>query len=213
MEAAGTLLLKGSQIAKMFGVAECMAAVERTLAWASQETREIKEGNMKQFYLFWMVMAAALVITPYANAQEQKVAKVKKSMKQPPLVVFVCEHGSAKSVVAAAHFNRIAREKNLKLRAVSRGTNPDKELPAGTIKGLQADGLKVDGERPRKLSAADVAGALQVVAFCPLPEAYTRTTPVAHWDDVPPMSEDYNRFRDLIVERIKRLLEELGKAQ
>jgi hypothetical protein len=49
--------------------------------------------------------------------------------------------------------------------------------------------------------------------YLPLPEAYAKTTPVAHWDDVPPMSEDYNRFRDLLIERVKRLLEELGKAQ
>ncbi len=27
-----------------------------------------------------------------------------------PVVVFVCEHGSAKSVVAAAYFNQLARE-------------------------------------------------------------------------------------------------------
>jgi arsenate reductase (thioredoxin) len=208
-----TWLLGGSEVAARLGVEECMNAVEQALEWISQSIREIKEQNMKQFCLFLLVMASVLVITPYAQAQQEKVAKVKKPMKQSTVVVFVCEHGSAKSVVAAAHFNKIAREKKLKLRAVSRGTHPDKELPAGTIKGLQADGLKIDGEKPRKLSAADVAGALQVVAFCPLPEAYAKTTPVAHWDDVPPMSQDYNRFRDLVIERIRRLLEELGKAQ
>ena len=39
-------------------------------------------------------------------------------MKQEQTIVFVCEHGSAKSVVAAAHFDRLAGERGLGLRAV-----------------------------------------------------------------------------------------------
>ncbi len=33
-------------------------------------------------------------------------------MDQEPVVLFVCEHGTAKSIVAAAHFNKIAQEKD-----------------------------------------------------------------------------------------------------
>jgi arsenate reductase (thioredoxin) len=168
---------------------------------------------MKKVSYTWIVLAMTLVFSSNAIALEQKIVKRKKSMKQTPVVVFVCEHGSAKSVVAAAHFNKIAQEKNLKQRAISRGTNPDKELPAGTIKGLQADGLEVDGNQPQKLLKADVAGAVRVVAFCQLPDGYAKATPVEQWDDMPPMSEDYNKFRDLVVERIKRLLDELGAAK
>ncbi len=40
------------------------------------------------------------------------------------MVVFVCEHGSAKSVIAAAFFDKLARERGLTLRAVARGTQP-----------------------------------------------------------------------------------------
>jgi protein-tyrosine-phosphatase len=167
---------------------------------------------MKRFICLWVVLTTALIISPNADAQAQKAAKDKK-MKKPALIVFVCEHGSAKSVVAAAHFNRLASERNLKLRAVSRGTNPDKELPAKTIEGLRADGIDVTGEKPGKLARADVAGAARVITFCKLPEAYANLTPVDNWEDVPPMSEDYNRFRDLIVERIKRLLDEMGKVK
>ena len=43
-------------------------------------------------------------------------------------VLFVCEHGSAKSTVAAAHFDRLAAERGLAARAISRGTSPDAEL-------------------------------------------------------------------------------------
>lgn len=43
-------------------------------------------------------------------------------------VLFVCEHGSAKSVVAAAHFNRLAEQRGLPFHAISRGTAPDEEM-------------------------------------------------------------------------------------
>lgn len=36
-------------------------------------------------------------------------------------IVFVCLHGSVKSQMASAHFNRVARERGLPFRAVSRG--------------------------------------------------------------------------------------------
>ena len=36
-------------------------------------------------------------------------------------VAFVCLHGSAKSLIAAEYFNRLAREKSLPLRATTPG--------------------------------------------------------------------------------------------
>ncbi len=50
-------------------------------------------------------------------------------------ILFVCEHGSAKSVVAAAHFNRIAAARGLPFRAISRGTVPDAEMAPAAVKG------------------------------------------------------------------------------
>ena len=39
----------------------------------------------------------------------------------PPRVVFVCEHGSVKSLVAMMYFNHRAQERGLKFRAIARG--------------------------------------------------------------------------------------------
>ena len=44
-------------------------------------------------------------------------------------VVFVCEHGSVKSLVAQEWFNRRAKERGLAVRAVSRGITPDASVP------------------------------------------------------------------------------------
>lgn len=128
-------------------------------------------------------------------------------------VLFVCEHGAAKSIIAATHFNKLASEKNLDLRAIARGTNPDAELSSNTVAGLQADGLTPTESIPQKLSLADVESTQRVVTFCELPEEYRSKTVIEQWDGVPPVSEDYEKARDAIVERIHRLIvEEKGKA-
>lgn len=124
-------------------------------------------------------------------------------------VIFVCEHGAAKSVIAAAYFNKLASESNLDLRAVARGTNPDAELSPKTIAGLQADGLSPTESVPQKLSLAEIESAQRVVAFCELPEEYRNKTVIEQWDGVPPVSEDYEKARDAIVERIHRLINEI----
>jgi arsenate reductase (thioredoxin) len=124
-------------------------------------------------------------------------------------VVFVCEHGSAKSVVAAAHFNRLAGVRDIGLRAVSRGTNPDDEVAPGAVRGLEGDGLAPDSRIPQRLSPTEVAAAALVVAFCPLPAGYGGCDSIEVWDDVPPVSEDYERARDRLLERLGQLLDRL----
>jgi arsenate reductase (thioredoxin) len=122
-------------------------------------------------------------------------------------VLFVCEHGSAKSLVAAAHFNRIASERKLPLRAISRGTDPDEENHPAAIAGLESDDLEPEA-LPRKLSQADLATARKVIAFAELPAEYSPASPVEVWS-VPPISENYDMARSAIVERINRVLQEL----
>ena len=41
------------------------------------------------------------------------LAQDRKSPDAKPTVVFVCEHGSAKSIIAAAEFERMAKEGNV----------------------------------------------------------------------------------------------------
>jgi arsenate reductase (thioredoxin) len=130
------------------------------------------------------------------------------SMNSNPILVFVCEHGAAKSVVAAAHFNRLVSEMGLDLRAVARGTNPDHELSPQTIKGLSEDGLTPTESIPQKLTEADIRSARQIVAFCEVPEEYYGRAVIEYWDDIPPVSENYEKARDVIIERIRQMLKQ-----
>lgn len=124
----------------------------------------------------------------------------------PNLIVFVCEHGAAKSVVAAAYFNQLAQEMGLNLRATARGTNPDHEFSPQTIKGLSDDGLASTESIPQKLTEADIQSAERVIAFCALPIDYRGQAMIEYWDDIPPVSENYEQARDVIIERIRQML-------
>jgi YVTN family beta-propeller protein len=135
--------------------------------------------------------------------------QAEKPAEQTPVVVFVCEHGATKSVVAAALFNKLAGDRGLNIRALARGTNPDAEIGPLAARGLQADGLKLTEATPKKISQADLPGARRVITFCALPDGYPGEVKVESWDKAPSISEDYGKARDWLAGRINRLLEEL----
>jgi protein-tyrosine-phosphatase len=130
-------------------------------------------------------------------------------------VVFVCEHGSVKSLVAQEWFNRRARERGLAVRAVSRGVTPDAAVPPAIVEALRGDGFDVSAFHPRALAEADVAGAARVVLIGvdgepPLPAAGGM---VDRWDGIPPASQDYSASRDAMKARIEKLLDALARGR
>jgi protein-tyrosine-phosphatase len=149
------------------------------------------------------VTSMALILVALMAATEPKPAGT---------VLFVCEHGSAKSVVAAAHFNRIAVARGLPFRAISRGTVPDAEMAPAAVEGLLGDGLKPDEPVPAKLGQADLDAAVRVVSFCALPPELQVRSPVEQWE-VPPVSTQYSASREAMLLQIERLLRELATPE
>jgi protein-tyrosine-phosphatase len=122
-------------------------------------------------------------------------------------VLFVCLHGAGKSLIAASHFQRLAGERGVKVRAAFAGTEPDPELTPAAVAGLLAEGIDVRGQRPRRVTGDDIRGASRVVSFgCEL-GALAPGVAVERWDDVPAASEDYRAARDLIVSRLPALFQ------
>jgi len=77
---------------------------------------------------------------------------VQTPARPAPAVIFVCEHGAAKSVVATAYFNKLAAERKLPFRATFRGTSLQDDLSGRAVEGLKADGVAVPtGNRRRSL--------------------------------------------------------------
>ena len=125
-------------------------------------------------------------------------------------VVFVCEHGAAKSVIATAYFNKLAAERHLPVRATFRGTAPQDELSVRAVEGLKADGIPVPDGKPTGITDADVAGATHIFAIgCPLPETVRRSGKAADWSDVPD-DRGYGPMRDAIVPHVEQLLADLA---
>jgi protein-tyrosine-phosphatase len=153
-----------------------------------------------------VILIAILMFNLSMNGRAQEAVK---ETEQMPIIIFVCDHGAAKSIVSAAYFNKLAGERRLNFRAIARGTNPDKEISPKVQDGLQNDGLTSSELVPKKISKADLAGARRVITFCMLPDDYAGNIQVEHWDDLLWVSEDYSKSRDRILERLSRLLEEL----
>jgi len=152
--------------------------------------------------LFFHLLLAVLALTPQARVAGAD-----------PTVVFVCEHGAAKSVIALAYFNKIAAERGLRARAIYRGTNPQADLSIRTIKGLQDDGLTVPEEKPSAITSADVEAATVIFAIgCTLPTSASVSAKSANWDDVPD-DQGYGPQRDAIKKHVERLVEDLLKIQ
>src|SRR6059036_3481423 len=93
-----------------------------------------------------------------------------------PSILFVCEHGAAKSVIATAYFNKLAAERGLPFRATFRGTMPQDDLSVRAVAGLKADGVPVPPGKPAAISDPDVAGATHIFAIgCTLPDKAQRS--------------------------------------
>jgi protein-tyrosine-phosphatase len=131
-----------------------------------------------------------------------------RDVPRRPRVLFACLHGAAKSVVAAAHFRRLAAARGLPVDAVAAGTEPDPELTPAAVKGLAGEGLTPAPARPRPVTLHDLETASRVVTFgCEL--APRRAVAVERWD-VPAIGDGYAAARDRIVERVERLVAELA---
>ena len=118
------------------------------------------------------------------------LAQDRKSPSEKPTVVFVCEHGSAKSIIAASEFERMAKEKGLDLNILARGTNPDAEIPKLVRDGLKADGYDVGNLKPTKVTQKDLKGAARIVSFGPdLKPWLADGAAVSDWSATPPSAK------------------------
>jgi len=148
----------------------------------------------------WLtVVAIAGVLSGAAAGGEKTPAKQ---------IVFVCEHGSVKSLIAMQLFNQAAANRGLAVRAVSRGLTPDPSVPPAIAAHLDQDGLAPKGFTPAAFSKADLPGAERVIAIGAAVEGVTRgsAVPVESWNDIPAASENYAASRDALRARIETLL-------
>ncbi len=153
---------------------------------------------------FIALLGLGLSFVASALAAEQSAADKKT-------IVFVCLHGSVKSQIAAAHFNKIASERGLPYVAVSRGIEIDSSIPTRIRDGLNVDGLAPLNDVPKPLTPDEAAAAVKVIAFDTVPDDNRGSAEVNYWSDVPPATRDYIAARDAIVHHIDNLVPVLAE--
>ena len=141
-----------------------------------------------------------------------ELAYSQNSDPSPRTVVFICQHGAAKSVIAAAFFNKLAAERRLNVHAIARGITPQPDLSIATVAGLKEDAVPLPEEKPRALSQEDIQRAVHIVAFCPLPRSMARDRRLSSFD-VPEPKAGYEAARDAILVHVRALLDELASAR
>jgi arsenate reductase (thioredoxin) len=128
-------------------------------------------------------------------------------MTDQRIIAFVCLHGSAKSLIAAEHANRLARERGLALVATTSGPEPDEAVPENVVEGLAKRGIDVRRIVPRRVSAEALRQATQIVAFgCDLAGLVEPQRAVERWDDCPAVSDDFDIAYAFITKRVELLI-------
>ena len=123
-------------------------------------------------------------------------------------ILFLCPHNAAKSVIAAAYFERLAAERGVTRRATSAGTAPDLCVSPGVAGALLADGINVRAHRPRRVTAKELVRVSRVVSLgCDLGDMAPPGLVVEHWDDVPSPSTDLTRTCAVIAAHVRQLVD------
>lgn len=119
-------------------------------------------------------------------------------------ILFLCPHGGAKSVMAAAYFNRLAQQHGLPQVAVAAAAEePYDAVPEPVAGLLERDGFDVRAFTPRRVEDDALQSAARVIGIgCGL-------AGVEQWDDVPQASEDLHGSAAAIRRHVEELVEEL----
>jgi arsenate reductase (thioredoxin) len=160
------------------------------------------------------VMQLAKVIF-VASAVSMLASLTVRADQAPAMVVFVCEHGSSKSVVAAELFNQAASRRGVPLRALSRAVSAktlEAKVPSGLARNLDADGFNVATYEPRPLMPEEAGSAARVVVvnYEGSLEAAGGVA-VEHWNEIPPVTLEYEKAKKEMSARIDALLDSLTR--
>lgn len=149
---------------------------------------------MKTVLLFVFIA----LLTQTIKAQEKKI-------------IFVCEHGAAKSVIAASYFNQMAKERNLDYVAECRGTFPDSVVSPDIKNNLIKENVFDLTTKPRKLLISDTTNVERIILFTPLPPELRTDIQTENWSNIQNVDADYDKRRNAIVKKISELLDSLEK--
>ena len=126
------------------------------------------------------------------------------------IVLFVCEHGAAKSVLAAELLQRSARAQGLPVAVRAAGIEPSDAVAEGVLGLFPEQAATLRERRPRQVTEADLESAAITVTFNLDPDALpARPRELLAWNDVPPVSGDPVAARTVIDGHVAELVDRL----
>jgi arsenate reductase (thioredoxin) len=145
-----------------------------------------------------------------AAASRQGQGQATTAADKPQMVLFMCPHGAAKSVLASAYFQRRAKERGLNVRVESAGTEPDATVAPAVAAHLTRNQYAIPVAAPRQVTAQDLATADVVVSLgCDLKGLPEPRGTLLKWDEVPSPGDDFNAADKAIRTRVNELVEAL----
>lgn len=126
-------------------------------------------------------------------------------------VLFLCPHNAAKSVIAAAYFDGMARERGLPFIADSAGTQPSDNVSPVVTAMMHDEGIDVSGYKPRYVTADELQSATRIISIGCTAEELNSAERVEYWDDVPMVSQNPEGAREAIRSHVQQLIAELGE--
>jgi arsenate reductase len=80
-------------------------------------------------------------------------------------IVFLCPHNAAKSVIAAAYWQRLADQSGWPVWATSAETDPDRDVSPRVATALLEEGIDVRAHRPRHVTREELVTAWRIVGI------------------------------------------------
>jgi arsenate reductase (thioredoxin) len=131
-------------------------------------------------------------------------------------VLFVCEHGNVKSLMAASYFDELAQARSLPFRAVARGSSLNSDTVPDFVKAsLAEEGFDVSGFQPRVVTRDDIAASDHVISISTTLAVDHASTAakIEQWNDIPAASTNFGQSRAAIKAHIAELLRRLEGEQ
>jgi arsenate reductase (thioredoxin) len=151
------------------------------------------------------VLVSAAVALSVSDAVAQRAAT-------PTKVFFMCPHGAAKSVLASAYFQRLAKERGLNVVVDAGGTEPDPAVSPAVADHLKKNGYPMPIAKPRLVTPNDLASADIVVSLgCDMKGLPAPKGRLLTWD-VPGPGENLPASSDAIRKHAEELVEQLANA-
>jgi arsenate reductase (thioredoxin) len=154
-----------------------------------------------------LACAAGLVLASTVTPSQTRPSKA-------PTVLFLCPHGAAKSVLASAYFQQMAKERGLNVHVDAAGTEPQEAVSPVVAEHLRRNGYNVPVKKPRAVTDDDLNSADVVISLgCDLGKRTVAPDKLRQWDEVPGPSEDLKAADEAIRRRVVALIDELMTRQ